>query len=480
MGLFDRLRFFPGEQENALKYSQATTKKLSSVTSEQHENQSGQQENSVPAPGTAPVPVSREQHLEDLQRLAQLAMQVEFATIPVYLAGLYSMKKKDNAAYQALRSVVMEEMLHFNQAANLVVALGAQPKITGDSTPTYPSYLPKANPATTPYLGLYRASKEVFSSVYTAIETPAVPSAPAQGDQYDTIAQLYAAFLKAIDDHDATFGNPFAQRTPGIRQRTDIYIGKFGGKVIEVVDKNSAHAAIRQIVQQGEGTVPTEAPLDPMQEYGAYQHYGQRTDGTYGPIMGTPYEMSHFSKFRHVSLDPSAFPPTFPIISNPKIEQFTNPEAKKLANLFNDAYTQLLEALEDSFKDITPTKADPFFGIALNLMHRVLPGLAESLMETPISASGDASVGPNAAPTWSCVPRKVRVSSYASLQGNAQEGLQMGPQESLAHQTREAINRTQKGIENKRESAAEDARRRHVASVLEEVLRSLPKVALPV
>lgn len=480
MGLFDRARLFQDKQEPLIEYAKIITNKLSPSSDVEHD---------APAAmlGAYSAGISKEEHLKILQALAQIAMEVEFSTIPVYLTGLYSIQEKDNTAYQALRSVVMEEMFHFNQAANLVVALGAQPKLTGASAPNYPSYLPHANPATTPRLGLYRASKEVFSRVYAAIETPAAPGAPAQGDQYDTIAQLYAALLLAIDDHYRQFGSsPFASEmpgipeTPGIRQRTDIYIGKFGGKVIEITDKKSAYDAIRQIVQQGEGTVPTEAPLNPMQEYGAYQHYGQRTDGTYGPIMGTPYEMSHFIKFRHVSLDPSAFPPTFPIISNPTTDQFTNPAAQDLSDLFNGVYTLLLHALEDSFKGVSETQVDPFFGVALSLMHRVLPLCAEALMSTCIAEHGDASVGPNAAPTWSYVQKKVQLSSHTSLQGSAQESSLMAHQKNLAHQTRDAILKTREGIKNKPESAVEDARRRHVASILEEVLKSLPEVALPV
>ena len=70
-----------------------------------------------------------------LQQAAQLALQVEFATVPVYLSGLYSIQDRDCVAYQALRSVVMEEMFHLNQAANLVVALGALPRFTGAAAP---------------------------------------------------------------------------------------------------------------------------------------------------------------------------------------------------------------------------------------------------------------------------------------------------------------------------------------------------------
>src|SRR5689334_12250402 len=246
-----------------------------------------------------------EEQRADLRSAAQLALQVEFATIPVYLSGLYSISETGSKAYQILRSVVMEEMFHVNQAANIVVALGGQPRFTHEFVPTYPGYLPHANENTTPLLGLYRASIDVFSNVFAAIETPAPWDAPAQGDHYDTIAQLYQSLVNAIDAYP---GNPFEIETPEFRQSTDIYLGKFGGKVVEVHDKPSAMAGIEQIVRQGEGKVPADKPLVPREPFGAYNQYGLRTDGTYGPILGTPEEMSHFMKFREVSLDVASFP----------------------------------------------------------------------------------------------------------------------------------------------------------------------------
>lgn len=313
---------------------------------------------------------------KDLQQAAQLAVQVEFTTIPAYLSGLYSITDAASDAYQALRSVVMEEMFHVNQAANILVGLGGTPRFTGDYTPTYPNYLPHANPRTTPMVGLFRASPAVFEDVFAAIETPAPAGAPPQGDNYDTIAQLYEALAAAVDAYP---GNPFAPGPSEGRQRTDIYLGKFGGTVLRVTDKQCFHAAVNQIVKQGEGTVPATAPLVPIERYGTYNHYGQRTDGTYGPILGTPCEMSHFTKFRRVALDTANFPATLPIISNPAIDQFTNATARAKAELFDRHYSVLLRALERCFQAELP---DPYFGVVLNLMHRVLPRLARALMTT--------------------------------------------------------------------------------------------------
>lgn len=335
-----------------------------------------------------------------LQEAAQLAIQVEFTTIPVYLTGLYSISDLDTPAYQLLRSVVMEEMFHVNQAANILVAIGGLPRFTGqDVVPKYPCYLPHANPKTMPYLGLCRASTDVFENVFAAIETPAPPHAPAEGDNYSTIAQLYDFLEERLLKYNGD--QPLFSPDPLGRQRTDIYLGKFGGKPINVTDMKTAFLGVKQIVQQGEGSVPEAQSMIPKERWGAYNHYGKRSDGTYGPIVGTPYEMSHFTKFRSVALDTANFPATYPIISNPRREDFTNKSALLMAEAFDIAYSIMLDALEQSFRQpLYEGAADPFFSLSLPLMHQVLPNLARSLMTTPAHDNGDNSVGPNAAPTF--------------------------------------------------------------------------------
>ena len=76
----------------------------------------------------------------DLQDCLQDAVQIEFATIPPYLTALYSIKDGYNQeAYSLIRGIVMQEMLHMVQAANLLIAVGGRPRIYGAKiTPKYP------------------------------------------------------------------------------------------------------------------------------------------------------------------------------------------------------------------------------------------------------------------------------------------------------------------------------------------------------
>jgi len=343
--------------------------------------------------------------LETLRRMIATAVRLEFTTIPPYLTALYSIVDTSSDAYQALRSVVVEEMFHVNQAANLLIAVGGRPSFTGDAVPTYPTFLPSASRASQlPYVGLYRASLAVFQNVFMNIEMPAPFDAPAEGARYKTIGQFY----KAIDDGLARCVRKYGagavfRQAPGVRQRSDIYLGKFGGRAIDVIDLERAQSAIRQIVEQGESAGDPTRPLALEQPFGSFDHYGPRIDGTYGPILGTPFELSHYFKFKRI-VDSGAFPDTYPIGSNPRLRDFSNETAHRAAVTFNAYYSVMLNSLEKAFAPATGGH-DVYFEITLPLMHAHLPQLAATLMTTATVADGDPSVGPNAAPTFEYEPR---------------------------------------------------------------------------
>lgn len=356
-------------------------------------------------PLNSPIPL-KYVAIDDLDLLRshlQSAVQLELTTIPPYLCALYSIIDKTSDAYQALRSVVIEEMFHLNQAANLLVAVGGKPKLTGAAAPKYPSYLPSASRTQTPYVGLYRASLQVFEKVFMAIEMPAPYDAPAEHQNYKTIGQFYKAIEEGLKRCVAKYGEAKVfHEAPGYRQRSDIYLGKFGGQAVAVSNLKIAQFAICQIMEQGEGAVDPTRTLVPDQPFGAYNYYGSRIDGTYGPILGTPFELSHYFKFKRIA-DSGNFPDTNPVVSNPRIADIKNPATKKLAVTFNKYYSIVLKTIEQSF--LTPRSAhDLYFEVALPLMHNHLPQLAQELMTNLVVTKGDPSVGPNAAPTFEYDP----------------------------------------------------------------------------
>jgi hypothetical protein len=66
--------------------------------------------------------------LEQLQQHLQDAVDLEFWTIPFYMSAMYSIKDAGTAAYQAILSIVNQEMLHVQLASNLANAYGRSPR----------------------------------------------------------------------------------------------------------------------------------------------------------------------------------------------------------------------------------------------------------------------------------------------------------------------------------------------------------------
>lgn len=198
---------------------------------------------------------------------------------------------------------------------------------------------------------------------------------------------------------------PLFQQAEGMEQWQDYYFGKFGGKFLKVSDLTSAQAAVNEIVQQGEGALhPSEThSIAPLEKYGAYNHYGQRVDGTFGPIVGSTLELSHYYSFQKIAQGTVPFPKTYPITSDPSIEQYQNPVANKLAVAFNIFYSTLLRSLEQSFH-AGEKNHELFFKVAITIMHSIVPVLGTSVMQQPTRSNGNPAVGPNAAPTFEYVP----------------------------------------------------------------------------
>ena len=95
-----------------------------------------------PRRASADVPEIRT--LSSLRAHLQVALQVEHATIPPYLTAWASLRAGTNTeAVAIIRSVMIEEMLHLTQVANLLNAVGGRPRLTGRGfVPRRPRPLP--------------------------------------------------------------------------------------------------------------------------------------------------------------------------------------------------------------------------------------------------------------------------------------------------------------------------------------------------
>ena len=193
----------------------------------------------------------------DLQDCLQDAVQIEFATIPPYLTALYSIKDGYNQeAYSLIRGIVMQEMLHMVQAANLLIAVGGRPRIYGAKiTPKYPiTGLPGG---TLPQLqvSLKRASLQHIHNVFMAIEYPHMVAnkGHSKSELHTlTIGKLYSEVKHCLE----TLGDTVFYANHTILQIHWLWNTNEYGTVFVVKDLASALRVIEEIVEQGEGTQP--------------------------------------------------------------------------------------------------------------------------------------------------------------------------------------------------------------------------------
>lgn len=340
--------------------------------------------------------------VEDLARHLQWALSVELSTIPPYLCALYSIVDRSTPAYALIRSVALEEMLHMTLVMNLLNAIGTPPSLGPEAVPAYPGYIPH-HAAGGPLIQLQALSADLARTVFMAIEKPeSSHHLPPEGDYFQTIGQFYHAIEVGFESCVAEYGEEEVFGHDTGFQRADTHFGSGGGHLIVVHDLHSARDALTEITEQGEGALHPQPPLPYEEPFGGYEFYGQRLDGTYGPILGMPWELSHYRKFQQIADAEVACPPTYPMLPNPSSDQYSG-QTRALAELFDASFTLVLRAVARAFSSTDATGA--FFGVAFPLMRSALPPLATLLLQTPLQPGADPSLGPVAGPGFAYAPR---------------------------------------------------------------------------
>jgi len=354
--------------------------------------------------------------VRDLNEHLQWAFGVELSTIPPYLCALYSISDPASDAYRLVRSVALEEMLHMMQVANLMNATGNPPSLAPGEIPAYPGFL-KHHAAGGPFIQLEALSQALARTVFMQIELPEVsPHAPPEGDEFKTIGQFYKAIELGFEHCVERYGeNSVFGHDTGF-QRDDTYFGIGGGHLWRVHDLKSAKLAITEITQQGEGAFVPPPPMPGEELFGGYEHYGDRLDGTYGPILDTPWDLSHYRKFQQIAEGEVTLPVIFPMQPNPS-DVSLDGVVRRLSHLFDACYTLILTSLGLAFSS---TDSSGFFEVAFPVMQVALPTLATLLMQTPILASADPALGPTAGPAfvYRSVPLAAMVTQAAFLRDN--------------------------------------------------------------
>ena len=299
----------------------------------------------------------------------QQAIELEHATIPLYLYSLYSLDpEKNGAIVDIIQSVVVEEMLHMTLVSNIINALGSTPIIDKPGfIPTYPGPLPGGvESELTVHLAPFSMKQlETFLAVeqpadplvFRSLAVGAAPQPVTIGEFYDEIGRQIVLL------GDSAFTGPIGNQIGPNQMRYSVV----------VTDVKTAVAAIHTIVTQGEGTKTTPEEL----EGSGYAHY---------------YRFMEIKKGRRLVKQPGALPPTqqytysgapipfdttgvYAAPTDPKSSNYPAGSAQAFAcNTFNYTYTALLRSLE---RMLTGKPSD--LGTAIGLMMS-LKGQAKDMM----------------------------------------------------------------------------------------------------
>lgn len=334
-----------------------------------------------------------------LKRHLQAALELEHATIPLYLTALYSIEEGTNEeATDVIRSVVMEEMLHMSLVANLLNAIDGRPSFNHEKfIPAYPGFFPFSDEKIE--LRLRKFCKESVET-FKAIERPAPAGAPPEADHYQTIGQFYAAIEDGLtylcrtpaEEKVLFCGNPALQVGP------DAYYGA-GGDLLIVTCLDEALEALTIIVEEGEGLPGEIADGDhhyfqQKEEPAHYFRFNQLLAGQYYTDHDTPAGGPTGEKL-HVDWDA-----VYDMAPDPDMHALprgSDLRARSLA--FNSRYSRLLDSLHDAF-----TGKPEQFTTAIALMYQ-LKYAAKALMQMRLPDS-DQTAGPS----FQYIPPAARIS----------------------------------------------------------------------
>lgn len=332
------------------------------------------------------------------------ALQLEHATLPPYLTALYSIHPSTNLdAYDVIRVVAVEEMLHLTLAANIANAVGYAPDLTRpDFVPSYPAYLPDGEDDFEVHLQPF--SPEAIRT-FMSIERP--DSAPDEharvqahereghhlagmpgdpGMRFFSIGEFYEEIRRGLEHLASELGeDALFAGDPG-RQVGPEYYYSGGAEVVRVTDLASATEAIRIIAEQGEGLgggiFDFEAELAHYFRFkqiaeGRYYQEGDSADAPTGPPLEVDWDA------------------VYPVKPNARVGDY--PEGSELraaAEAFNRDYADFLALLTRAFSGQPELLIE-----AVAAMFRLKEAMT-ALIRNPIPGED----GVNGAPTFEVVP----------------------------------------------------------------------------
>lgn len=166
--------------------------------------------------------MSRDEALDRLKNDLQIAVEIELATIPIYLYTYYSLLRNKNSGQQIeatdlfankaggiIMSVAVEEMLHMTLSSNILFSMGVMPQLYRKAPGPYPTGLPYHRPKGPPGPSGKTAVKIPLAKLgyeqlwhFLQIEYPETADAWPEDQNWQTIGQFYS-FIRCLicSDH---------------------------------------------------------------------------------------------------------------------------------------------------------------------------------------------------------------------------------------------------------------------------------------
>lgn len=272
----------------------------------------------------------------DLQTALDLAMRLEFATIPPYLCAQWSIRDDPNRVAGLLHLVVGQEMQHLALVGNLLTAVGGRPVLTApDFLVRYPTLTLPGEIVLSAPLAL-RPLDTAQLAVFMDIEKPEFPPVDLLRARATTIGAFYDTIIAGLQ----AVNPPIDPDAP--RFQLNAYPS------IRTVD--DAVAVIQAVKQEGEGL--ETSPEQPITERNAYAHY---------------YLFKEVFIGRRLVLVDGKWSFTGDTITRPDVFAFHDETAPSTENLrFRALLARLLLELEQCWTASRPFEVTTMFELALS------------------------------------------------------------------------------------------------------------------
>jgi hypothetical protein len=307
----------------------------------------------------------------------QTAISLEHATLPLYISATYSLKVQNFTAYNLIRSIAMEEMVHMAAVCNILAAIGGTPQIK-NLDPGYPSHGLPGGAEPDLFVCLAALSKPQLEN-FMRLEAPvSLIDDKYAHEKYESISNFYAAIRAAIVDNTDVLRA--AVKTGGKSNQVGDNIGFSTIVWSDTTDCIvSVLAAIDSITSQGEGLVENVFHADGSSE-AEESHFARFAQIYYKAQLTEPH--SRVQPTRETLKDFfQGYKIPFPEVTNTlavpadgyeKLLAF-DPDrdaVTKALVAFDTGYSQMLAGLDESWNG-DPAKWWPTLGGAVELMAKL-------------------------------------------------------------------------------------------------------------